>query len=102
MELDSGDADKLFKLIDAEDSGTINVDNLIKGVGRLKGTARSIDVVSLMLDVDTIRKAVKGLEQNMEQNMNRRQSVSRNAASEKEKVIWTTPAADSPRSFWTC
>jgi hypothetical protein len=40
MDLDAGDIDTLFALIDDGDGG-ITVDELIKGVSRLKGTARS-------------------------------------------------------------
>jgi hypothetical protein len=44
MDLDASNADLLFTLIKQDGSRTISVDELIKGVARLKGAARSIDV----------------------------------------------------------
>lgn len=48
MNLDVSDGALLFELIDAEQpDGKITVDELIKGVARLRGPARSIDVKAL-------------------------------------------------------
>mmetsp|Transcript_65275 Transcript_65275/g.155978 ORF Transcript_65275/g.155978 Transcript_65275/m.155978 type:complete len:808 (+) Transcript_65275:158-2581(+) len=44
MDLDASDIETLYKLIDADDDGQITVEELIAGVGRLKGSARSIDL----------------------------------------------------------
>lgn len=48
MELNPGDTDNLFSLLDVDHSGRITVEELIKGVSKLKGAARSIDLVTLM------------------------------------------------------
>merc|ERR1712048_1383803 len=47
MELDAGDAETLWSLLDDGD-GHLTADELIKGVARLKGAARSIDLATLM------------------------------------------------------
>eukprot|EP00403_Amphidinium_massartii_P016482 CAMPEP_0178420706 /NCGR_PEP_ID=MMETSP0689_2-20121128/26270_1 /TAXON_ID=160604 /ORGANISM="Amphidinium massartii, Strain CS-259" /LENGTH=841 /DNA_ID=CAMNT_0020042195 /DNA_START=73 /DNA_END=2597 /DNA_ORIENTATION=- len=48
MELDAKDVDNVFNLLD-EGSGLVSMRQLIEGVARLKGTARSIDLVNLMV-----------------------------------------------------
>jgi len=47
MELDVRDADSLFQLIDDDGDGQLTAEELIKGAGRLKGAARSIDVAMM-------------------------------------------------------
>jgi len=46
--VDVSDARRLFKLIDTDDSGTVDPDELMNGWLRLKGTAKSIDLALLM------------------------------------------------------
>merc|ERR1719330_1611212 len=48
MDLEVNDAKVLFEFIKAQDSDIISLQELTDGVQRLKGTARSIDVVALM------------------------------------------------------
>merc|ERR1712157_30373 len=48
--LETHDAERLFFLLDEEESGEISVESFLDGCLRLKGTARSIDVYSLMQD----------------------------------------------------
>jgi len=47
QELDAGDADLLFSLLDNGDS-TLTAEELVVGVSRLKGAARNIDLHGLM------------------------------------------------------
>lgn len=47
QEIDAGDADLLFDLLDDGDE-TLTVGELTSGIARLKGTARSIDLFALM------------------------------------------------------
>merc|ERR1719282_849813 len=49
MELDVRDADKLFTLIDDGDEA-LTAEELVKGVGRLKGPAKSIDVITMIYE----------------------------------------------------
>jgi len=48
MDMSAGDIDQLFKLIDTSQDGLITVEELIKSVSKLKGAARSIDLVTMM------------------------------------------------------
>jgi len=50
MDLDAGDAWTLFKLIDTEKTHTISVNDFIDGCMRLKGSAKGIDIATLMSD----------------------------------------------------
>lgn len=51
MELVTNDADTLFHLIDASGTGTVDGEELINGVAKLKGYARSIDMHAVMLQI---------------------------------------------------
>lgn len=48
MEMDVRDVDTVFRLLDADGSQCLTIDELVTGVGRLKGTARAIDVATLL------------------------------------------------------
>merc|ERR1740120_636094 len=48
MDMSAGDVDRLFTLLDTSQDGLITVEELIKGVSKLKGAARSIDLVTMM------------------------------------------------------
>lgn len=60
QELDASDADTLFKLLDNGD-GHLTALELVQGVARLKGPARSIDLASLMHDHNKTRELVISL-----------------------------------------
>ena len=47
MELEVGDVHRVFKLLDDGD-GTITFDELCKGISRLKGASRAIDMATVM------------------------------------------------------
>mmetsp|Transcript_108698 Transcript_108698/g.350920 ORF Transcript_108698/g.350920 Transcript_108698/m.350920 type:complete len:641 (-) Transcript_108698:88-2010(-) len=49
--LDPNDTERLFKLIDDDGSGDVDVGEFLDGCLRLKGQARSIDIYSLMHDM---------------------------------------------------
>lgn len=48
VDLDVSEAKALFKLLDTGDTGAINVEEFINGCLRLRGTARAIDLATLM------------------------------------------------------
>eukprot|EP00929_Paragymnodinium_shiwhaense_P034654 TRINITY_DN1881_c1_g1_i1.p1 TRINITY_DN1881_c1_g1~~TRINITY_DN1881_c1_g1_i1.p1 ORF type:complete len:601 (+),score=88.67 TRINITY_DN1881_c1_g1_i1:49-1851(+) len=50
LELDSSDAWMLFKLLDVDGSGIIDVEEFVEGCLRLKGAARSIDLAKLSME----------------------------------------------------
>jgi len=58
MELDVSDPKKLFNLIDGglKRDGTVSLEELIYGVGRLKGPARSQDVACIMEEVKDLKR----------------------------------------------
>jgi len=60
MDLEVGDADLLFDFLDNGDD-SITAEELINGVARLKGSARSIDVVALMYKCMSIERSVEEL-----------------------------------------
>lgn len=47
MDIETDDLKTLFKLIDVDNSGSISIDELISRVPRIRGSARSIDVLAL-------------------------------------------------------
>merc|ERR1711957_270423 len=54
LEVDTSDAWALFKLIDTEENHQIELEEFIDGCLRLKGTAKSIDMVKLLHDQMTL------------------------------------------------
>merc|ERR1719195_2325376 len=56
--LDPNDTERLFKLIDHDDSGDVDVDEFLEGCLRLKGQARSVDVISLMHDLKGVENKI--------------------------------------------
>eukprot|EP00971_Amphidinium_carterae_P223799 4440556-Amphidinium_carterae.1 len=53
MDLDVADVDTVFDLV-ANSDGQVSAAELVDGVARLKGPARSIDVVALLKNVETM------------------------------------------------
>merc|ERR1712084_213103 len=56
LELDTSDAWSLFKLIDADGGGNIDIDEFIKGCESLRGGAKMIDLANLRFDVRSMAK----------------------------------------------
>merc|ERR1712137_458661 len=59
QEIDAGDADLLFSLLDTGDE-TLTADELVVGVTRLKGAAKSIDLYGLMHMVAVLLQPPRG------------------------------------------
>lgn len=55
MELEEKDHDVLFRLIDTDGEGAITLQMLARGVGKLKGAARSVDVVRLLREIESLK-----------------------------------------------
>jgi len=69
MELEVRDNKQLFELLDADGDGQINVQELVDGVGRLKGVAKSYDLVGVekcnkkvMNDLQLMQNQLKRIE----------------------------------------
>eukprot|EP00928_Gymnodinium_smaydae_P010486 TRINITY_DN13961_c1_g2_i1.p1 TRINITY_DN13961_c1_g2~~TRINITY_DN13961_c1_g2_i1.p1 ORF type:complete len:589 (-),score=109.23 TRINITY_DN13961_c1_g2_i1:127-1845(-) len=60
MELDIQDVDDAFALLDDGD-GRLTVEELVAGVGRLKGSAKAIDVMLMQRDIQDIKDAICGV-----------------------------------------
>jgi len=61
--IDPNDTEKLFRLIDDDDSGDVNVEEFLLGCMRLKGGARSIDVHQLLHEVKRLELSFERLAQ---------------------------------------
>merc|ERR1712032_1414 len=48
MEVNASDVDQMFALLDTSKNGALEIEELVKGINRLKGAARSIDLVAMM------------------------------------------------------
>jgi len=67
MDLDAADADGLYALIhDLDQDGDLTMDELIRGVARLKGTARSYDLQMLLRQVLALTDAVDLLKRSVD------------------------------------
>merc|ERR1719195_2312335 len=59
--LDTKDTERLFKLIDDDESGDVDVDEFLEGCLRLKGQARSIDLHALMHECRKLEREMHAL-----------------------------------------
>lgn len=58
MELDVSDAARIFDLVDIDGDGELTAEELVIGAGRLKGAARSIDVVCMIRDQKELQREI--------------------------------------------
>jgi len=63
MEYDASDPHLLFRLLDADKSGYIGVDEFIKGMTHLRGQARAMDLLAMMNMQHEISQAIELLNQ---------------------------------------
>jgi len=59
--LDTTEAMGLFQLLDEDGSGTVSIDEFVTGFLRLKGTAKAVDMVTLMYENRKISKLAKAI-----------------------------------------
>lgn len=57
--VDTTEAMGLFQLLDDDDSGTVSIDEFVTGFLRLKGSAKAVDMVTLMYENRKISKLLK-------------------------------------------
>merc|ERR1719329_1826483 len=54
LEIDPHEAHIIFTLMDTDSDGAISIDEFIEGTMKLKGHAKSVDVLTLMFDQGTL------------------------------------------------
>merc|ERR1712007_59138 len=59
LELDSTKATTIFKLLDTDQSGDVDVDELAQGCARLKGDAKKLDLCVLRSKLEFFKKYVE-------------------------------------------
>merc|ERR1712083_670369 len=69
MGLDSSDVWDLFKLLDVDHSGEIDLDEFVGGFMRLRGPAKSIDIAKISYDNKQMRTRLAGFMHYMEHTM---------------------------------
>eukprot|EP00928_Gymnodinium_smaydae_P095208 TRINITY_DN8154_c0_g1_i1.p1 TRINITY_DN8154_c0_g1~~TRINITY_DN8154_c0_g1_i1.p1 ORF type:complete len:799 (+),score=89.63 TRINITY_DN8154_c0_g1_i1:22-2397(+) len=59
--VDAGQVSHLFSLLDDDDSGTITRDEFLKGVLRLRGEAKSLDIAIVLYEMESMRDEIEEL-----------------------------------------
>merc|ERR1712083_830344 len=63
LELSHHDMKQMFRLLDADGNGELSLDEVVVGAPRLKGHATSVDVASIMIQLNRIENVLQGEEQ---------------------------------------
>merc|ERR1719473_1708931 len=71
IELPMSDAMELFYILDHDGSGELSVDEFIGGCMRLKGSAKSKDLLAVQISVETLSKRLDMLEDKLEGSENK-------------------------------
>merc|ERR1719473_2555744 len=71
IELPMSDAMELFYILDHDGSGELSVDEFIGGCMRLKGSAKSKDLLAVQISVETLSKRLDMLEDKLEASENK-------------------------------
>ncbi|CAK0797614.1 unnamed protein product [Prorocentrum cordatum] len=61
MGLEAGDEVALFEYLDKDEDGNVSAEELIKGVGCLKGAARSLDLIMCLNKLDELHESIKAV-----------------------------------------
>merc|ERR1712032_472502 len=61
MEIDAGDIDVLFDYFEDDGDGQISIQEFIAGISKLRGAAKSIDVISLSLRFARMEEIVEAV-----------------------------------------
>lgn len=68
MKLDAREAEQVFNLLDYDDSGEVSYEEFVDGCWKLQGEARSLDMKMVQLEVAALSRAVRGVQQSMDQS----------------------------------
>lgn len=69
LDLDPSEARGLFTLLDYNDSGEVSINEFVNGCIRLKGSAKSIDLCTLLYDCRKMALKIDGLEAALKSHM---------------------------------
>jgi hypothetical protein len=69
LELPEADHEQLFDVLDADGSNELDIEELVTGIVRVRGQARSMDTVAVRLKVDELAKNVREDMQKKEDNL---------------------------------
>jgi len=61
LELDVSEASGLFKLLDTDDGGYVSIEEFLTGCLRLKGSAKEVDVATLLYETKRMAKGQKAI-----------------------------------------
>merc|ERR1712045_493036 len=78
----------LFRLLDNGD-GLITVDDFMKGVTRLKGQSRSVDVIAIQHDVDSLRQEMHSVRLGLEALFGVKMQPVRLTAAQRRGSFWS-------------
>jgi len=68
IQLPMDEAKNLFSVLDADGQGSLSIDEFIGGCLRLKGSAKSKDLLSVQIQVESLAKKMDDLESTLTQN----------------------------------
>merc|ERR1712048_586966 len=58
LDLEIHECEQLFQILDHDNSGEISYDEFLAGALRLKGSARSVDIVVILYHINSLLKSV--------------------------------------------
>lgn len=58
MDLDTSDGEAVFAFMDKDGDNQVSIDELVQGVSKLKGSARSLDLISCLHRIDHLTKLI--------------------------------------------
>merc|ERR1712187_788327 len=63
--ISTGEAEGLFTLLDADDSGTIDVDEFVNGCIRVTGGPKAVDLVTVLFEFRKLQKKVRDVQRHI-------------------------------------
>merc|ERR1712203_108127 len=92
LELNAADVDALFKLLDLDGSGCVDIDEFCDGCMQLKGEARSYDIKVLMHEILSIQQNLARFMVVVDERLSGLDAASKNlsARSVSSKVFYTS------------